>query len=319
MADNPLAAWLLQQDRPPGASAEEGRAAAPGPTAATGPAAATAVAGAPPAGAPDGQSPSVWDLEPGPATRSPRRLILMAVIPWIVVVVLVATLWRPAAGTSAPPSGEPAAARGPAAADPGAADDAEEIAEPSRATSATATATAGEDAMLRHIAALTVKAELHGAVEADGEAGPDMRVRYADEAVGTDIERLGDVAVVTVIALVLEGGERGWDRSLTTRHAVALRSVPSGVEPLGAPWALPPSGTPPEHEPVPDESPDRVLTALEAAGYRQISDLRLSRPAGVGGVLVAAARAVGPGEDAPTEQQVWIRDGPEPSVLGHRP
>lgn len=302
MADNPLAAWLLQQGPSPHGPGEDAPAAATP--------SGNALTAAPAPGSSGEQDPPPWDLGPEPATPFPRRLLLLAALPWMVVVVLAVALWLPMPGTSAPPGDGSDASTGPVATGHGG--------ERSPASATTEAAAIDDNAMLLQVAALMVRAELHGPAEAGGDAPAE--VRYADQAVGIGIERLGDVAVVTVTALVLEGDDRGWDRSRTARYAIALRSGPSGVDPLGGPWALPTPDAPPEPEPVDDESsPDRVLAALEAAGYRQISDLRLSRPAGLDGVLVAAARAVAPGEDAPDAQQVWIRDGPEAAVLGHRP
>jgi hypothetical protein len=330
MPENPLAAWLLQQEgsaRDPAASNRDPAASNRTAThnAETAPA-------EPPAPADRDQADRLWDLDPAPPQRSRPRLFLLAAVPWLVVALLALTAWWSAAATSPPAAatrverpdefGDEAVTRASTPVE-GFAKAADPPAEPSLASaSPPAPAAHGHDeAALLRLGALLVRAGLHGPADADGNAGETgERVRYADEAVGTGLERLGDVAVVTVTALILEGGTRGWDRSRTGQYAVALRVSPEGVQALSGPWTLPPPEDPPGREPIPASTDaglrERAIAALERAGYRQVDDLHLARLQGVTDIVIADVRAMPPGEQALMRQEVWIRDGPRAAVLG---
>lgn len=294
MADNPLAAWLLQQDQEADKDSRNGESSqdAPGETTGT----RTAPAG-------DGceDETMLWDLNPQRRPGSSRRVLLLAGIAWLAVVVLAVTRWWP--GSSEPsPSAEDLTT--------------------SHTGPVQATADSDDSTLLR-VGALLVQAALQGTFTPAAEEHADAaRVRYADDAVGTGILRLKDVAVVTVTALVLEGDAEGWDHSRTARYAVALRSDEDGVHPLGEPWPLPGPDTPAPPAPLPTPTDpvvrERVVLALEAAGYREVDELDLARPPDLDGVVVAEVRAVAPGEQTSSIQQVWVRDGPDGAVLGHR-
>lgn len=152
----------------------------------------------------------------------------------------------------------------------------------------------------------------------------DEPARYVDQAQPESIERHGEVAVVTVAAVVLEGREDRWESVRTARYAVAVEDRPD-EDPvvLGSPWPLaPPRTAEPiagEAEPLDDPALATELSAaLEAAGYRDLADLA-SLPGAPAPLLRLQVHALAPGEAAPGRHEVWVTTGDAPRVAGSLP
>lgn len=234
-----------------------------------------------------------WDLdEPHP---SRRRLLLLVALPWLIALALgVAFLGRdaPAAVPAAP--SEAAATEAPAAPAP-------------------VLPASGEDQELGQAGALLVRGAL------SGQAGGGGASRYVDGAVATDVRPVGEAWLVTVLALVLEGGEGGWEGVAVERYGVALLASPSGPVAVAGPWTLPPPAHPPPAPAPPVEDPalrEQAAAALAAAGYRELSALDLTRDPALPGVLVARFDALPPGSGTAGSWTAWLEDAPEPSLLG---
>lgn len=323
MADNPLARWLQEQeaagDEVVGAGPEAPEAAAPGRDA--GPA-------------------DLWDLPApdGPLRRPRRRLLLLALVPWVVVLGLAGAVV--AAGGSPPPAGEAAPSAAPTigadatptsgaglgatglgavdapAEDTAPADAAAPAPEPAP-TPARASSAEADDALLGRTAALEVRAAL-ATPTADGT------LRYVEDAVGGPVRRVGDAAVVAVRALVREGDAHGWRGARTSRWAVALSTGPDAAL-LAGPWPLAAStgaaaapGAGPSPAPEPSEVPERVeaaTAALVTAGYGAPTDVRVRADPAVPGVLRVEAVAVAPGATTPAPHHVWLTDDDPPEPL----
>ncbi|MGH3922195.1 MAG: hypothetical protein ACRDTT_04880, partial [Pseudonocardiaceae bacterium] len=147
------------------------------------------------------------------------------------------------------------------------------------------------------------------------------RSRYINLALPEAVTWVGDLAIVDVAAVVLEGTDGRWDRPRAARYAVPLRVRAGVMRLLSVPWALPdpPQSAPgdtafvPVHDPALTEAAGR---ALNAVGYRDVQVKALARDPGLPGVLEVEATAVSPGEGQPRLQEIWVSDHPSPTVLG---
>lgn len=297
MSDNPLADWLGAQDdgdgdpgAAPGAHPKED-APTRWPDWAT------------PGAAPPEQRTATWTQPPDEETDSgsPRRrlLLLAAALPWAVACALgVAAV----TGGPAPATDEPAEPMAPAGAQPA----------------------PGEPAAAVHpalgaAAALAVRLTVTTATEGDD---PGAERRYVDLAVPEALTYVGDVAVVTVAAVVLEGAGDRWHTSRPARFAVPLQLVDGRAVAVGAPWplALATPAAALEWEPA-DADRDGVARALSSAGYTDIGAVDVeARAGGAPGdgppLLRAHVQARGPGESERRAHELWLRTDPEPAVLG---
>lgn len=300
MSDNPLADWLGAQDDgdgdPDPAPHETREEGVP----------ATWPDWARPAAAPSDPGTATWAQPPdeGPARGSPRRrlLLLAAALPWAVAgalgVAVVASGPTPAADESAAPAAP--AARHPV---PG-------------------TSQATVDPALGAAAALAVRLAVTTPAEED-EPGADRR--YVDLAIPESLTWAGDVAVVTVATVVLEGDGDRWHSSRPARFAVPLQVLDGRPTALGAPWPLAlatPAADPSRWERAVVDH-DGVARALSAAGYTDISAMDVeargaSAAAAADQVLLlrAQVQARAPGEPEARAHRLWLRTDPEPAVLG---
>ncbi len=171
------------------------------------------------------------------------------------------------------------------------------------------------DPALGAAAALTVQDALTGSDEVTG------RRRYVDLALPESVIWVGDVAIVQVAAVVLDGTPEGWEPPRHARYAVPLRAGPAGPRVLGPPWAL--AGVPdltlatahfvPLHDQVVAEAVGRALTE---AGYSDARVRQLGRDPSIPGVLQAEITAIAPGEASAREHALWLRDDEVPTLLG---
>jgi hypothetical protein len=254
---------------------------------------------------PPGDLPLNWGLEEPSNRPRPRRfLLVLAVVPWVIALALGAALLGSEARAPAPAdAGESAPARTPA--------------EPAAAEPPSRTPVAEDDGGLAETGALVVRAALSGS---QGSS------RYVDAAIPTAVEAVGAASVVSVLALVLEGGDRGWERAALERYAVALEPGAAGPLVRAGPWALPPPPPPSPSPPALAPSPDAVDTdpalsgqvavALETAGYRDVTVKEVTRDRALPGVLLARVTAVPPGHDTPGELTALLADTPSPELLG---
>jgi hypothetical protein len=173
------------------------------------------------------------------------------------------------------------------------------------------------DPALGALAALTVQ----GALTTADAAGIQ---RYIDLALPEAATWMGDVAIVRVAAVVLDGAQGGWDTPRRARYAVPIRADDRGFTVLGPPWALPdpPQTTPTLTAPASFEDPTRAeaaATALAGAGYQNVTIRSLARDPTIPGVLLAEVDAVAPGESSSRTHLMWLRDDPVPTLLGQMP
>jgi len=300
LADNPLAVWLRQQEQqlagPPRGSwaADDPGSAARDSTEPIGPV----------NGAPAGSLPKTWDVGPDEDDRPRRprpRLVLLAVIPWVLAVLLAVGLLSGAdpRATTAPVG--PASPAAPSSPQP----------DPTPSVAAEA---AGAEAAVGQVAALAVRSALSGPA---ADAAP--RARFVEDAVATGVQRVGDLYFVTVSALVLEGGPGGWDSARVRRYAVPVRVDLGGPAATGPPWPVADPPPAPPGSPSPEIDPgvvEGVRAALTRAGYTDVRGLSVTRDPLYPGLLVAHVDATGPGEAGAGAWDVWLRDGPAAAVLG---
>lgn len=262
------------------------------------------------------------DPAPAPFLEDPgngpprRRLLALAALPWALALALALLAITRATPPDAPPP-EPATSAPPIAVATSAPDGPPA---PDAPPLAVATPVPGApppvdvpvpDERSGEVGALLVRA----ALSAPGDDG--TAARYVDEAVATQVETVGDTAVVTVLAVLLEGGERGWERASLARYGVAVRA--GGA--VAGPWLLPAPAPPPDPG-APVEDPalhEHATAALAAAGYGDVTAVQLTRHPALPGVLRAAFLASAPGSATPTDQTALLRDAPEPLLLGTRP
>lgn len=286
------------------------------------------------------------EMDDGPRRRGPsRRLLIAALLPWVVAgglaLAVAAERGEPDAAGGPDQVADGDAATGPAATGPavtngsrrpGAADG-EGPPGVADGTGASGVGADGEgvrrvgpgpappgaaDRALVDLAVLEFRAAFGPVPSADPAAQP--AARFVDDAVATGIQRVGDGAVVTVRALVLEGDAEGWRSAGASSWAIALRSGPGGPALAAGPWPVPAAAAPPSA----DDGTDPALAApasraLERAGYRRLQDVQVVRDPALPGVAVTRATALAPGEAQPRDHVVWVDDQPSHRLLGHSP
>ncbi|HUH07235.1 MAG TPA: hypothetical protein VML96_05430, partial [Egibacteraceae bacterium] len=267
---------------------------------------------------------------PQPRARAGRGLLLgLALVPWAVVAV-VAAAWilspgdgsvgppvpqpagsTPAAALSAPP-GAPPPGEGPAAdgANLGGVDPRPAA---SSAAALPAAASPADEDLLRAAAVLAVRAALSGPLPHGDASGAEER--YVDLAAAESLHRAGNAAVVTVVAVIVEGADGRWDTARAARFAIPLSVGPGGPTPLGAPWALPSpelAVQTPGWEPIDDDAmADGAADALRSAGYQTTAIDAIARAPGLDDVVFVQAVAVAPGESAARPHDGWLRESPQ--------
>lgn len=302
LADNPLGVWLRQQEQQLSGPPRGSWGAEPADTAA---ADSTEPIG-PVDGAAAGPRPEPWDLEPEVEPRADRprpRLLMLAAVPWVLAVLLAIGLFAGGDEQATTAPVEPAAPSAPPTPDP--APTPAQVLDPPRPST---------DPAFGEVAALAVRSALSGPI-----AGGAPRARFVEDAVATGAERVGDVVFVTVSALVLEGGPNGWDTARVRRYAIPVSTGSGGPAAVGAPWPIA------DQPPAPPSSPSHVTdpavveavhSALTRAGYSELQGVAVTRDPVLTGVLLAHVEATGPAQTGAGAWDVWLRDGPEPSVLG---
>lgn len=235
--------------------------------------------------------------------RRAWRLLALAVAPWLVVGALVIGGWRPShtESTSHSPSVAPHQPHS--------------TERPATLTNRTEPDSEMLDPALGATAAAAVQQALTGTDPATG------RSRYVSLVLPEAATWVGDVTIVDVAAVVLEGADGNWDHPRTARYAIPLQARAGAVRVLNGPWALPdppqttPGGT--AFTPVNDEAlTEAAGHALNSVGYRDVQVQELARDEALPGVLKVKAMAISPGEGQPRSQEIWISDHPSPTVLG---
>ena len=147
-------------------------------------------------------------------------------------------------------------------------------------------------------------------------APPDL---YVDTAVVDEVTALEGLVLVSVRAVVVPRVDGRWGAPATARYAVPVGTADDSPAAVGDPWRLPapkPRKAGDELTPVPDPDLARAATdAVTAAGYRQVTELTLGRPAGVPNVLIAALHGIAPGDAVTRPATVWLT-GDALRVLG---
>ncbi|MGH8905457.1 MAG: hypothetical protein ACRD0K_02820 [Egibacteraceae bacterium] len=171
------------------------------------------------------------------------------------------------------------------------------------------------DPALGAVAALAVQGALTSTDPATG------RARYVDLALPEAATWIGDIAIVRVAAVVLEGAQGRWDQPRRARYAVPIGTGQGALTLLSPPWALPdpPQTTPAVAALTPLEDQARAELAgraMTAAGYQDVDVHGLARHPVMAGVLQAEANAIAPGETSSRRHTVWLRDDPVPTLLG---
>lgn len=137
---------------------------------------------------------------------------------------------------------------------------------------------------------------------------PSQQPRYAEHVTVEAVHREGELAVVVLLAVILEQFDDGMGAELR-RIAVPLVEGPEHPALAGAPWWLsPPSFAPAEVLATPDEDPEHLRAAEDAlrdAGYRDIEVHGLGRSDGWAWIVDVAA--VAPGGE-PVEGALWLRE-----------
>lgn len=146
------------------------------------------------------------------------------------------------------------------------------------------------------------------------------RQRYVDLAAVEAIDWRGDLAVVRVLAVILEGADGQVTDTTVRRYAVAARDAGSTAELLGGPWPL---GGPVaivgqpglQYEQPQDPSP--FVAALEAAGWSQVTVSSVGRDPALPGIVAAVVEAVVPGDTTPATHTPWLsEEGTALTLLG---
>ena len=254
-APDPLAAWL--------AATQGGADALPGP--------------------PD---PAASPPHRGEGARAPRRLLLAAALPWLVVLALGAVaVNRSAPASSAPPvQPVPSLSAAPAA---------------GQASSAV-------DRQLAAAAVLTLRLAM-----------PDDQ--YLDTAVAEQIDTVEGAAVVTVAAAVLDRAQGQWSGPRHVRFAIPFSVGQSEPVALAAPWVLPATDrarAEPQATLVDDPSlAEAAVRTLRAAGYRDLAAPQLRRHTALPDILAVHVTARAPGEGAARDHEIWL-DAAASRLLG---
>ncbi|MGH8934576.1 MAG: hypothetical protein ACRDZO_29085 [Egibacteraceae bacterium] len=257
--------------------------------------------------------PPWWDDDASDRPKGSHRWKLLwafGVLPWLVVAGLA---WERAPVNQPVPAPVPPPPRDTVDVDAGAPPPARSV--PLAEQPAAPASQASLDPALGAAAALTVQDVLTGS---DGENGLQ---RYVDLALPEAVIWVGDVAIVQVAAVVLEGVPGRWDAPRHARYAVPLRAGPMGPRVLGPPWALAgaPDITPesahfvPFHDQVVAEAVGRALTEV---GYSDAHVHQLGRDPSIPGVLQAEITAIAPGEASAREHALWLRDDETPTLFG---
>jgi hypothetical protein len=277
--------------------------------------------GAPPTRWDDLDGGCLWtrDSGDGRARRRTWRLLALTVIPWLVVVGLVTAGWRPSQrvpSTAPPPNESTAHPRAVVAPQSHSAKQSTTLS--NRTMPGSAARLDALDPVLGSTAAVAVQQALTGTDQVSN------RSRYINLALPEAATWVGDVAIVDVAAVVLEGTGGRWEQPRAARYAVPLRVQAGVMQVLSIPWALPnPPQTAPgdtTFAPVNDrtlaEAADRALSAV---GYQHIQMQGLARDPSLPGVLKVEVTAVSPGEGQPRSQEIWVSDQPSPTVLSAYP
>lgn len=169
------------------------------------------------------------------------------------------------------------------------------------------------DAHARAAAAIAVRQAVTTAADAGGEAR-----RYVDLAVPESVRRHGDVRIVTVAAVVLEGSAEAWHTVRPARFAVPITIDDGHVVALGAPWPLPAPRLAGDEQPWRRAAAEShgLERALREAGYRDLGTLEVHDRADVPRVLRVRVDARAPDESTSRSHEVWLRADPSPTVLG---
>jgi hypothetical protein len=247
--------------------------------------------------------------------RRRKAVWVLAVLPWLLVAGLMLGRDRAPAPTTAPPP-SPADTQVAAITTPGRPPTPQAVPphqpHPEHAL----------DPALGAIAALAVQDALTHTEKATG------RQRYVDLALPVAATWMGNVAIVRVAAIVLEGAQGQWEQPRYALYAVPIGAHPREANPnpgaftvLGSPWALPdpPQTTPVTAALVPLQDHTRAETtahALATAGYQDITIRSLGRDPAIAGVLHAEVQAIAPGETSSRSHTVWLHDDPTPTLLG---
>jgi hypothetical protein len=234
----------------------------------------------------------------------PRRLAVLlaaAVLPWVVVAALAWSAATGEPGGPAPPEGHAAPVQEHPAAAP--------------APPLSTPPPAGHPELDPAVAAHAVTAvRLHTA--ADGAVR-----RYVDLAVAERAETVGEIVVVTVLAVVLEGDAEQWQTTRRARFGVPLRLVDGLPVPLADPWPLADADgeTASEMRWRSMDDPaaaQQILLALEREGFSHLGEVAVEEAPAAPGVLRAVVEARAPRSAEAAVHVVWLRDGPPMSVLG---
>lgn len=244
----------------------------------------------------------LWDEDPPPRPAARRRLLIaLAVVPWVVVALLLGR------GGAAPPAptGSP---------DPAGTPEPVGATHPRGAAGAAAPAT--PPAPIGSRAEVSTQALAVAALRSHETGAVGATVRYVDLAVAEGVEHVGDLAVVRVLAVVLEGDAQGYDTARALRYAVPVTADGRGV--LGPPWPVGEVDVAAPAGPAPagDVPAAGVVEALDAAGYTQIEVHGAGTHPDLPGVVVADVVAVAPGDAAPRERRVLLADGARLTLLG---
>lgn len=305
MTDNPLADWLRARQAALGEADEAQRL---GSTSDAGDAGGAAeLGGAEGIGAPDHPGAVCWDRplqddEPRPPQRRHRRLLLIAALPWTVAAVLGGVALMSGEADPAPvAAGDQGPGDPPAA---GAADNPPHLPAPL-------------DPALGAAAAVAVRL----AVTTAGDTPDGQERRYVDLAVPESVSWAGDLAVVTIRAVVLEGPTDHWRSARPARFAVPVGVVDGDAVALDEPWALP---VPDRPDPAPGwtpalTAPEPIAEAVTAAGYADADVVEVAAHSDHPTLLRARIQARAPGEQERRAHQLWLHTEPEPAVLGLEP
>lgn len=269
---------------------------------------------------PDDGGAAPGDLHAGErdaaAPRRRRRALVLgaAALPWAVLAIVgLATRSSGDGEDPAPPpgAGDPAPLEDPSPAPGGTAAGTTIPARPGdplppAPPGAAASAVHGE---LAALAAVAVRLELSGHGEQDQDP-----IRYVDLAVAEGADAVGDLTVVRVLAVVLEGGPDGWSDTRVRRFAVPLQGAPGGYAPAGTPWELPgpaaATSRPLDWQAAGPADP-AVVRALEREGYEDVTDAEVSETSDAA-VRRVRFTATGPAG----AHEVWMTTGPQPRLLG---